>query len=79
MMAFKSSPQTDKAFSDSYSTGTEADPHQLSPLSWPGIVGGVGRISSSLVALQAALVYSLPAWMKSITELGNIRICNVRF
>lgn len=45
----------------SYSTGIEASRPPLCPLSWPGTPEVAGHIFDSPVALQAALVYFLPA------------------
>lgn len=47
-----------------YSTGIEASHPPLCPASFPGIPGGAGHIFDFPVALQAALVYSLPRKMK---------------
>lgn len=47
-----------------YSTGIEANHPPLCPASFPGTPGGAGHIFDFPVALQAALVYSLPTKMK---------------
>lgn len=47
-----------------YSTGIEASHPPRCPVSFPRTPGGAGHIFDFPVALQAALVYSLPAKMK---------------
>lgn len=58
----------------SYNIETEGSRPPLCPLSWSGTPEGVRHIFYSPLALQASLVYCLPAWMKEATVINQTKI-----